>query len=1000
MKTKCHSAKPSSSHGTRAAATDFRRGRMQPPSALGIGDGFDGEASSARPRQLHSNRRDPRTGLPFGVKHALEQRSGYAMDDVRVSYNAMLPGTVGANAVTKGARIAVAPGQEQQVAHEAWHVAQQKMRRVRADSTRSGFAISTDRALEAEADAFRDELTGRAAPVASFDPASLRSVPAPALAPLQLDSDDEYEGDDEADDESAGNRKLRKRQKALDKDENVKDSASVPRKPRPKPGAPNLDATPVPTRAKRTKRRNEVLFAESAASAPARLASSGGPRSPSSVAPRRTGRVRPTVAADPPSGLSAAGIPLVVSGTAVASAAKPDPPRRRTPRRGTPPTPKSVPSAVSAAMDASTPSTPPMASANAMAAAAPHEFKTRAKKAPKGVPMPSAPSSAAGDASLGAAMLSAMAPSRPAVTTKLRKKPPVRSKREVPEESDDDAESSDEDSDSGSLVAKMGIFGASQQGLIPKKMGKYYAPPEPLVGRRAEQVARHYANLSLNNVAATQKRAGGAKPVEAQLSAVGKRLLINTNNRAASEAVAAGIGSAGSLHNYAMQADARTPAMDADRFKPLRHQSKITKAQADQRPWQAADARGENLADTARATSILGAAAAAGPVGIFDPDDEEGMAAELAKWKDDTAPRVYVVLHSRRGNKDEHAERVQTRFREAHLKAFETDELSTDPVGPKTTCLGCSAYHEDIAPHRRPHARYSGAYFKKGSPIEGRRQVDAANRLIDSRPATGSISQQGIFSNSNHPDSDTDDEGRPAYPRPGAMSAAFGGATPAKIQWTDRDGATLAAPKAVKAEPMKSRFVRAQKKSRPKTRPTKIAAPETPAAPLPTASLSAAASAAQTVGSGLTISRAVKTPPLARRTPPRAADRPDPPPSHAIPVPLPPVPRGDPPSRPASASVSLRSAAKPSAPPSHVSRTPELVKPPAPAPKPSAAVVKPPTSVKPPPAPSAVSAAAAAPSLLSPLRPPMVHTVDGHPRGRIGFTKARKKPTQSIWDDA
>lgn len=140
--------------------------------------------------------RDPRTGLPRGVKHAAEQHSGLSLDDVRVTYNGTLPGTVGARALTKGNRITVAPGEESSVAHELWHVVQQKQGRVAADGTKAGHPVNRDAALESEADAFRDEGFRAATPDASADP--LRSVASPGLAPMQLNGHSSDEADEES----------------------------------------------------------------------------------------------------------------------------------------------------------------------------------------------------------------------------------------------------------------------------------------------------------------------------------------------------------------------------------------------------------------------------------------------------------------------------------------------------------------------------------------------------------------------------------------------------------------------------------------------------------------------------------------------------------------------------------------------------------------------------------------------------------------------------------
>ena len=53
-----------------------------------------------------------------------------SMDDVKVHYNSSQPAQLNALAYTQGSDIHVAPGQEQHLPHEAWHVVQQAQGRV------------------------------------------------------------------------------------------------------------------------------------------------------------------------------------------------------------------------------------------------------------------------------------------------------------------------------------------------------------------------------------------------------------------------------------------------------------------------------------------------------------------------------------------------------------------------------------------------------------------------------------------------------------------------------------------------------------------------------------------------------------------------------------------------------------------------------------------------------------------------------------------------------
>lgn len=92
------------------------------------------------------------TGLPDNLKAGVETLSGYSLDDVKVHYNSSQPATVQALAYTQGTDIHVAPGQEQHLPHEAWHVAQQMAGRVEPTTEVSGMPVNDNVALEREAD--------------------------------------------------------------------------------------------------------------------------------------------------------------------------------------------------------------------------------------------------------------------------------------------------------------------------------------------------------------------------------------------------------------------------------------------------------------------------------------------------------------------------------------------------------------------------------------------------------------------------------------------------------------------------------------------------------------------------------------------------------------------------------------------------------------------------------------------------------------------------------
>ncbi|WHZ26358.1 MAG: hypothetical protein OJF51_001153 [Nitrospira sp.] len=103
----------------------------------------------AAPPAQHPNR----TGLPDNLKSGIESLSGMSLDNVRVHYNSSQPAQLNALAYTHGADIHVAPGQEQHLPHEAWHVVQQAQGRVRPTiQLKEGMPVNDDQGLEHEAD--------------------------------------------------------------------------------------------------------------------------------------------------------------------------------------------------------------------------------------------------------------------------------------------------------------------------------------------------------------------------------------------------------------------------------------------------------------------------------------------------------------------------------------------------------------------------------------------------------------------------------------------------------------------------------------------------------------------------------------------------------------------------------------------------------------------------------------------------------------------------------
>ncbi|MDC8756947.1 eCIS core domain-containing protein [Janthinobacterium fluminis] len=93
------------------------------------------------------------TGLPNQLKTGIESLSGMSMDHVQVHYNSSQPAQLNALAYAQGSDIHVAPGQEQHLPHEAWHVVQQAQGRVQPTTQmKTGVPVNDDVGLETEAD--------------------------------------------------------------------------------------------------------------------------------------------------------------------------------------------------------------------------------------------------------------------------------------------------------------------------------------------------------------------------------------------------------------------------------------------------------------------------------------------------------------------------------------------------------------------------------------------------------------------------------------------------------------------------------------------------------------------------------------------------------------------------------------------------------------------------------------------------------------------------------
>ena len=123
------------------------------------------------------------TGMPDNLKSGIESLSGYSMDDVKVHYNSDRPAQLNAHAYAQGTDIHVAPGQEQHLPHEAWHVVQQKQGRVQPTmQMKAGVPVNDDTGLESEADVMgakalgvSHQLKNKNSDVSAFQPSTLAS---------------------------------------------------------------------------------------------------------------------------------------------------------------------------------------------------------------------------------------------------------------------------------------------------------------------------------------------------------------------------------------------------------------------------------------------------------------------------------------------------------------------------------------------------------------------------------------------------------------------------------------------------------------------------------------------------------------------------------------------------------------------------------------------------------------------------------------------------------
>jgi hypothetical protein len=111
------------------------------------------QTAQRQPSATDGKPRPNNTGLPDNLKSGIEALSGMSLDHVKVHYNSAQPAQLNALAYARGSDIHLAPGQEQHLPHEAWHIVQQAQGRVQPTmQMQDGVPVNDDAGLEREAD--------------------------------------------------------------------------------------------------------------------------------------------------------------------------------------------------------------------------------------------------------------------------------------------------------------------------------------------------------------------------------------------------------------------------------------------------------------------------------------------------------------------------------------------------------------------------------------------------------------------------------------------------------------------------------------------------------------------------------------------------------------------------------------------------------------------------------------------------------------------------------
>lgn len=124
--------------------------------------------------------------LPGAIRSRAEALSGINLSGVRVHYDSQRPAVLGAQAFTRGSDIFLGGGQARHLAHEAWHVVQQRQGRVAPTAALHGQALNDEGSLEREADTMATRIVTGPSP-ASVHPPMGSDVSATPVVQRQID---------------------------------------------------------------------------------------------------------------------------------------------------------------------------------------------------------------------------------------------------------------------------------------------------------------------------------------------------------------------------------------------------------------------------------------------------------------------------------------------------------------------------------------------------------------------------------------------------------------------------------------------------------------------------------------------------------------------------------------------------------------------------------------------------------------------------------------------